>query len=336
MITATPEFWGRPPGLAARLLTPLAGVWNAFGYLHRALSQPYHAPVPVVCVGNLVAGGAGKTPVVLSLADWLAERGISVGVVTRGYGGTLAGPLRVDPRKHGWREVGDEALLIAERAPCWIARYRAQGVRDAASNGARAILLDDGFQNPAVEKTLSLVVVDAAYGFGNGRVIPAGPLRENLANGLARAAAVVLIGDGPAPPEIGVQQQILRATLAPVNGEQFAGRSLLPFAGIGRPEKFFATLRAIDAQLVATRAFPDHHPYSVGEIEALRRAAYRAKARLVTTRKDMVRVPLDLRPGIGVLEVEVRWKDPAALEGLMAPIMAVHGGYSSDAAAQGC
>ncbi|HEV2300727.1 MAG TPA: tetraacyldisaccharide 4'-kinase [Stellaceae bacterium] len=334
MITGAPDFWSRPPGFAARLLTPFGGVWHAFGHLHRAFSHPYQAPVPVICVGNLVAGGAGKTPVVLSLADWFTARGVSATVVTRGYGGTLAGPLRIDPQRHVSREVGDEALLIAERTPCWIARNRAQGVRAAALSGADTILLDDGFQNPTVDKTLSLIVVDAAYGFGNGRVIPAGPLREGLTSGLARAAAVVLIGVGPVPAAVNDRQQILRATLEPLEGWRFAGRPLVAFAGIGRPEKFFAMLRGIGAQVVATRAFPDHHPYIVDEIDALRRAADRAGAQLVTTKKDIVRVPPDLRGGIEVLEVEVRWTDPAALERLVAPIVRAASGHDRDPAAQ--
>jgi tetraacyldisaccharide 4'-kinase len=334
MITTAPDFWGRPPGLAARLLTPLGGAWSTFGCLYRAISHPYQAPVPVVCVGNLVAGGAGKTPVVLSLAEWLAARGVAVGVVTRGYGGVLAGPLRVDPHRHDWREVGDEALLIAGRAPCWIARNRARGVREAALSGAGAILLDDGFQNPTVVKTLSLIVVDAAYGFGNGRVIPAGPLRESLTCGLARATAVVLIGDGSVPAAVKDRQAILRATLEPLEASRFAGRSFFAFAGIGRPEKFFATLRGIEARVVATRAFPDHHPYTLAEINALRRVADRAAAQLVTTRKDIVRVPPGLRSGIEVLEVELRWADPAALERLITPIMRAAGVCAPDAAAR--
>lgn len=334
MITAAPDFWDRPPGLAARLLTPLGGAWNAFGCLYRAISHPYRAPVPVVCVGNLVAGGAGKTPVVLSLAERLAARGVRVAVVTRGYGGAFAGPLRVDPLRHDWREVGDEALLIAERAPCWIARNRARGVHEAALSGAGAILLDDGFQNPTVEKTLSLIVVDAAYGFGNGRVIPAGPLRESLTCGLSRAGAIVLVGDGLVPSAVKDRQVILQATLEPLEASRFAGRSLFAFAGIGRPEKFFATLRGIDARVVATRAFPDHHPYTAAEIDALRRAADQAGAQLVTTKKDIVRLPPAMRSGIAVLEVEVRWADPAALERLMAPIMLAAGECVSDAAAR--
>ncbi|MGH7114508.1 MAG: tetraacyldisaccharide 4'-kinase, partial [Stellaceae bacterium] len=191
MMRTAPAFWGKEPGLVADLLLPASAAWDAAGRLRRALAHPYHAPVPVICVGNLTAGGAGKTPVVIALAAWLASRGRAAHVMTRGYGGRLAGPLRVDPSRHNAAVVGDEALLHASRAPCWIARDRAAGIAAAATAGAEAILLDDGFQNPLVAKTLALIVVDAAYGFGNRRVIPAGPLRENLRRGLARADGVV-------------------------------------------------------------------------------------------------------------------------------------------------
>ena len=323
---AAPVFWGEPPGFLASLLSPIGAAYDTAGRLRRTMSHSYRATVPVVCVGNLVAGGGGKTPVALSLVSWLVERGIPVHVVTRGYGGRLPGPVRVDPTRHDARAVGDEAVLLATRAPCWVARDRAAGVRAAVVDGAGAILLDDGLQNPTVAKTLGLIVVDSGYGFGNGRVIPAGPLRENLCRGLARADAVVLVaGEGDAN---GTERlltargmQVLHAVLAAVGGERLAGSRLLAFAGIGRPEKFFATLRALGAVLVGARAFPDHHRFRVAELEGLRRDAERAGARLITTAKDIVRIPPVRRIGIEVLEVEIRWADPAALAGLIRPVV---------------
>ena len=326
-----PIFWEKPPGFLAGLLLPIGAAWDAAGRLRRVLARSYRAPVPVVCVGNLVAGGAGKTPVVLALADWLGERGVAVHVVTRGHGGRLQGPVQVDRTRHDAVAVGDEALLHAARTPCWIARDRAAGVRAAVAAGASAILLDDGFQNPRIAKTLALIVVDAAYGFGNGRVIPAGPLRENLRGGLARADAVVLLaaeGDanGAEWMRIASGLPVLPAVLEPVGGERLTGSRLLAFAGIGRPEKFFATLRALDADLVGTRAFPDHYPFRAAELEGLRRDAERAGARLITTAKDIVRVPSAQRAGIEVLEVEIRWPDPTALARLFGPVVrSVHG-----------
>jgi len=331
---AAPVFWGEPPGFLASLLSPIGAAYDTAGRLRRTMSRSYRATVPVVCVGNLVAGGAGKTPVALALASWLVERGFPVHVVTRGYGGRLRGPVRVDPTYHDALAVGDEALLLAMRAPCWLARDRAAGVRAAVAGGAGAILLDDGLQNPTVAKTLGLIVVDGGYGFGNGRVIPAGPLRENLRRGLARADAVVLLaaqgdanGTEGVPP--GCRVPVLNAVLAPVNGERLAGMRLLAFAGIGRPEKFFVTLQALSADLVSTRAFPDHHPFRVPELEALRRDAELLGARLITTAKDIARVPSAQQAGIEVLHVEVRWSDPIALGRLCGSVVKSVGGNRS-------
>jgi tetraacyldisaccharide 4'-kinase len=330
MRVTAPAFWHEPAGLKAAALAPLAALWQAGGQMRQALTRAYRPPVPVVCVGNLVAGGAGKTPVVLALAAHLRSLGVAGHVVTRGYGGRLGGPLRVDPARHDATMVGDEPLLLAEQAPTWIARDRAAGARAAAAAGAGIILLDDGLQNPTVAKTLSLVVVDAAYGFGNGRVIPAGPLRERARSGLARADAVVLLASSPVPMEAArrpaelgrpAAPPLVPARLAAVDGGQWAGQRLFAFAGIGRPEKFFAMLRASGAAVVGTRAFPDHHRYRAGDIAALRREAACRNARLITTKKDIVRLSAAARAAIAVFEVAVGWPDPAALARLLAAVL---------------
>jgi tetraacyldisaccharide 4'-kinase len=319
-----PEFWHATSpmaGLAGGLLAPLGAAWDAASRLRRALARPYRAAVPVICVGNLVAGGSGKTPVVLALAGSIGASGVAVHIVTRGYGGRLGGPLRVDPARHDAAAVGDEALLIAASSPCWVARDRAAGVRAAVAAGAAAILLDDGFQNPGIEKDLSLVVVDAEYGFGNCRVIPAGPLREPAAAGLRRADAVVLLGNGDPDCVREAGCPIFRAELEPVGGERFAGARVVAFAGIGRPEKFVATLNRVGASVIAAYPFPDHHPFSEVEIARLRDAAEQGGARLVTTAKDWVRLPARLREGIEVLEVRVRWRDRAAVTEFVANVL---------------
>ncbi len=314
-----PDFWSEEPSFLAGLLTPLGAALDAAGRLRRSMVRPYRAPAPVICVGNIVAGGSGKTPVALSLASILAARGLYAAIVLRGYGGSLVGPVRVDPQSHGATAVGDEALLAAAVAPCWVARDRVAGVKAAAAAGAAAVILDDGFQNPHVAKDLSLVVVDAGYGFGNGRLIPAGPLRERITGGLARADAIVLIGDGASPATAG--KPVLRATLEPIDGARFAGVPVIAFAGIGRPEKFFASLRKLGAVLAGQRPFPDHQPYRAAELAALRREAAAAGARLVTTRKDWVRLPEAERRDIDVLDVALHWREPAALDALLAPLI---------------
>jgi tetraacyldisaccharide 4'-kinase len=315
----------------ADLLSPIGAAWSAAGRLHRALARPYCAPIPVICVGNLVVGGAGKTPVAMALGAWLAARGVRPHIVSRGYRGCLGGPVLVDPSRYSVAAVGDEALLFARCLPCWVARDRAAGIRAACAAGAETVVLDDGLQNPAVAKTLSLLVVDAAYRFGNGRVIPGGPLRETLGSGLARVDAVVPVGGsgeagGRELSKICGDRPVLPAVLAPVNGERFAGMRLSAFAGIGRPEKFFATLRRLGAELIEARAFPDHHPFRAREIAALRRDAERADSRLVTTAKDIVRLPPAERRGIEVLEVEIRWLETEPLTRVLMPILeACHG-----------
>jgi len=312
-----PEFWLRG-GLCAHLLQPLAWAHAAAGAARRVFARPWRAPVPVICVGNVVAGGAGKTPVVLSLAQRLAARGVVPHILSRGYGGSASGPLRVDPTRHTAAEVGDEPLLLAAVAPTWVARDRVAGARAAATAGAGLILMDDGLQNPGLEKDLSLLVVDGSYGFGNGKVIPAGPLREPVAAALARTDAVLLMGEDESGIAASVgATPVLRAMLAPVAGTVLDG-PVVAFAGIGRPEKFFRTVTDAGARLVAAHGFPDHHSYDTRALERLEAEAAAAHARLVTTAKDAARLSPAWRARVSVLAVEVRWQDEAALDALLA------------------
>jgi tetraacyldisaccharide 4'-kinase len=327
-----PDFWaareagqGALSGLLSGLLAPAGACYHLAGRLRRAAVTPARAACPVICVGNLVAGGAGKTPVVLSLVEHLRRAGgPQPHVLTRGYGGRVAGPLRVDAARHDAATVGDEPLLLAQAAPTWVARDRVAGAHAATAAGARLIVMDDGFQNPALAKDLSLLVVDGDYGLGNGRVIPAGPLRESPAQGLARADAVVLLGEerhGLAL-RLGAAHRLLRARLAATaEAQTLRGCRVLPFAGIGRPAKFFATLAELGAEVAETRGFPDHHLYRRSEIEGLLAAAECLAALPVTTAKDAVRLPPDLRDRIIVLRVEVAWQDPAALTRLLQPFL---------------
>ena len=266
-----PDFW-TSGGRLAHLLVPLGWLYDLAGALRFWLARPVDCGVPVLCVGNLVAGGAGKTPVALALAARLMEQGFAVHFLTRGYGGRLAGPLRVDRARHGAGEVGDEALLLAALAPTWVARDRVAGARVAVTEGARVIVMDDGFQNPRLAKTLSLIVLDGDYRLGNGRVLPAGPLRERPTRAVRRAHGVVVLGGGPADWARGLAGDlplVAGALLPLADSPALSGRRLLAFAGIGRPEKFFATLRAAGAELVAQESFADHHPYRRPELEAL-------------------------------------------------------------------
>jgi tetraacyldisaccharide 4'-kinase len=310
----SPEFWARS-GLASDLLQPFAWGYAAAGAAQRALTTPWQASVPVLCVGNIVAGGAGKTPVALSLAQRLIARGRQPHFLTRGYGGRLAGPVAVDPATHDAQAVGDEPLLLVRVAPTWVARDRVAGARAASAAGAKLIVMDDGFQNPSLAKTLSLLVIDGGYGLGNGRLIPAGPLREKLSSALARADAIVLVGEDETQllPSL-AGRTVLRARLAPA-GAPTQG-PYIAFAGIGRPDKFFRTLEEAGAQLVGRAAFADHHLYRDAELRGLEDTAKAAGARLITTAKDAVRLPPAWRHRIAVLEVEISWQD-ATLDRLL-------------------
>ena len=311
-----PAFWDDSTGrfsLAATALTPAAWVYAAAHRLRWRLTRPARAPIPVVCVGNLVAGGAGKTPVALAIAAYMRGKGATPHFLSRGYGGSASGPLRVDGSRHTEKEVGDEALLLAAAAPTWIARDRAAGAELAAASGATAVILDDGFQNPGLTKDVSLVVVDGTYGLGNGRTLPAGPLRESIAFGMQRASALVVVG-GETPPVAPGAVPVLHAALLPTVDARarLAGARVVAFAGIGRPAKFFETLESIGCTVVTRCNFPDHHRYRPSEITRLRAEAYAANARLVTTTKDWMR--LADRAGIDVLDVTLEFADTAVLD----------------------
>lgn len=317
-----PGFWsaegaeGSPWPL---LLSPLSALYAwAVRRRMRQLPVGYKAPCPVICIGNLVAGGAGKTPVCLSLGRRLIAQGLSPHFLSRGYGGNLAGPLRVEPENHSYTDVGDEPLLLAEVAPTWVARDRPAGARAAAEAGADVIIMDDGFQNPSIVKSLSLVVVDGGFGIGNGRVIPAGPLREVLSEGLSRADALVCIGDGKLPDLGGAGVARISARLTPSDAESVSGQRLLAFAGIGRPEKFFDSLRAAGATLADCISFPDHHPYAEADLARLSARAVELDAALVTTAKDMTRIPVDHRRPVRVFSVQLDWQDEQVLNKIVA------------------
>ena len=319
-----PGFWQRD-GVLPRLLAPLADRVAAITAQRLAATAGFNPGCPVVCIGNLTVGGQGKTPTVLAVAARVQAAGRQVFCLTRGYGGALPGPVWVDPAQHTAAEVGDEPLLLAALAPTIMAKDRALGAKAARAAGAQVIVMDDGFQNPAVRKNLSLIVVDGATGFGNGRVLPAGPLREPIAAGLARAQAVVCVG----PDRVGVEQllppglPLLKASLQPTpeDAARWRGQRLLAFAGIGRPEKFFETLEALGAEMVGTRAFADHRPYRATDLAALRAEAARTGAALVTTAKDWARLPHTDRAGIAVLPVRLVFETPDALDALLVPLL---------------
>ena len=314
----TPSFWyatssPRPP-LLARVLSPLASLYAAGARFHRNHAAPRAVSIPVICLGNLVAGGSGKTPTSIALMKLLKDRNnfLSPAFVTRGYRGKITGPERVDDSNNAvfW---GDEALLLARHATTYVAANRYLGADHAQFNGADAVLMDDGLQNYDLQKTVSFAVIDGMMGFGNGQVIPAGPLRQPLEDGLSRADAFILIGD---------DTRSIRATL-PANKPVFSARITVPdhldlpqtpyiaFCGIGFPDKFKATLTKHGTHCVAFHAFADHHAFTMEDMTRLVDDAIEHKARLITTEKDYVRLPdFSKKSMIDVLPIEIAFDDP--------------------------
>ncbi len=291
-----PGFWHGPASWKSHLLRPLGALYGAIA-AKRLQREGLDAGIPVLCVGNYHVGGAGKTPTVLALAGLMRDLGETPVVLSRGYGGKLRGPVRVDPLRHAAGDVGDEPLMMAAALPVVVSRERADGVPLARAQGASVILMDDGFQNPSVAKDVSLVVIDSDRGLGNGRVLPAGPLRAPLRPQLARTDALVIVGQGAAAEAVAAEltsrgKPVLRARLKPDDASvaSLRGKRVLAFAGIGDPARFFATLRASGIELVRQRAFADHHSFSQGEIEALIAEAKRDGLTLVTTEKDFARL----------------------------------------------
>src|SRR6266849_415287 len=297
-----PSFWWREPAAGALvpiLLAPLAAAYGAVAAA-RLVRPGNSAGVPVLCVGNLTVGGAGKTPTALALARMLAAAGRRPIFLSRGYGGTLAGPVEVDPARHRAADVGDEPLLLARTAPTIVARDRVRGAGMAVAAGADVIVMDDGFQNPSLAKDFSVLVVDARRGVGNGKVIPAGPLRAPLGAQLARAHALVVIGTSLGAADVAADARarnvpVFHARLEPDAGfvAALGGGRVLAFAGIGDPEKFFATLADAGIAVAATRSFPDHHRFTLEEAQALCQDADREGLILVTTEKDLARLAGD-------------------------------------------
>jgi tetraacyldisaccharide 4'-kinase len=309
-----PDFWSRPNASLGKLLSPLGCAYRLAGTFNKSFVKPAHVHGKILCVGNLVAGGTGKTPVALAVAACLQHDDWAF--LTRGYGGRLAGPVHVAPKFHTPADVGDEALLLARAGPTWVARDRAAGALAAIEGGANLIIMDDGFQNPSLQKDISFVVIDGETGFGNGQLIPAGPLREPVATGLARADAVIIVGNDRAdiaktlPPSLPI---FTGHILPETDRTTWAGRRVVAFAGIGRPGKFFDTLTAMECDVIATHSFADHHPFTDAEIAHICVEAKALDAVPVTTEKDAVRLPDAFRDRIETLPVAFVWDDAVAL-----------------------
>ncbi len=299
------------------LMTPLSMIYRWAGERRIRDTIPEDVGIPVVCIGNLTLGGAGKTPITLVVRNYFSKKGIRVASLSRGYRGSLEGVHRVDPARHTAAEVGDEPLMLSKSGESWVSQDRPAGARAIKAAGVEIIVMDDGHQNPTLKKSLSIVVMDATNPIGNGHVFPKGPLREPTATGLARADAVVLMGDGPFPAILeGFSRPILRARLLPL--------ALLPpgryvaFAGIARPSRFFDALqKQPGVELSEGAPYPDHHMFTPHDLKFLMKLASERNAQLVTTDKDHVRLPADVKPSVMRSSVYAEFDNPAALATLL-------------------
>ena len=294
----TPFWWYRNKGVVAAVLAPLGRLYGGMAEKRLARGEPYRSRLPVICIGNFTTGGGGKSPTAIAIAKLLAELGAHPAFLTRGYGGASKGPVLV-AKGQSASEVGDEPLLLAEVAPTFVSADRPAGAKLIEASEAGVIVMDDGFQNPSLAKDLSLVVVDASSGLGNGLVMPAGPLRAPLEAQMARADALMVIGDGGKVAALikafeAQAKPVLKARMVPRQDKRWLGvLPVIGFAGIARPEKFFATLRNNGARLIDQRAYPDHYRYSERQARSLLKEAKDYNAMLVTTEKDWVRLPDD-------------------------------------------
>jgi tetraacyldisaccharide 4'-kinase len=309
MPLSTPFWWYRRRGAVASALSPLGAIYGRMAETKTRGATPYRSRLPVICIGNFTAGGGGKTPTAIAVAGLLKAAAEKPCFLTRGYGGASEGPILVAEGQTA-EEVGDETLLLRAQAPVVVAADRAAGAKLIEGTDATVIVMDDGFQNPGLAKDLSLIVVDATTGIGNGLVMPAGPLRAPLEPQLDRADALVLIGDGGkgAPLSKAFEAKhkpVFKARLAMRGDRRWLGvMPVIGFAGIANPKKFYATLSQHGARLVDTWSYPDHHRYRERQAEALLKWAARNNAMLITTEKDWVRLPED--DGTALSELKFR------------------------------
>lgn len=324
----SPRFWDahldphsrQAAPITRKILTPIAIVYETIVATKISNATPYQCGVPVVCVGNLTVGGSGKTPNVRHIRKIFSNQGFRVASLSRGYGGQAKGPLKVENETHSAEEVGDEPIMLSQTGETWIGIDRAKTAQEMVENGVEIIVMDDGHQNSSLMKTVSLVVVDSESPFGNGFVIPKGPLRENIKAGLSRADAIILMGNGPTPAELSqFTLPVIRSKI--VATPPMISETYVAFAGIGRPEKFFDTLSQINLNVADAVPFPDHHKFKKNDLNYLRKLAEQYQAKLITTEKDFVRLPDDIREEVEVLETTLTYENPELLETVLEPVL---------------
>jgi len=315
-----PGFW-RKNGFLQEILLPFSVFYFFYLRIKSFFIKPEKLSVPIICVGNAVVGGAGKTPVAIAIAKLLRKK--KVAFVSRGYKGKLKGPVKVDLNTHTVKEVGDEPFLLAKTAPCWVAKNRLEGAIAAIDDGAKILIFDDGLQNLSIIKDISILVIDSSYRFGNAMLFPAGPLRDRLDKTFSLSDCCVLLGeetDASFSDQLKSKLPVINAKF--ISSAKWApeGKEFVAFAGIGQPEKFFLTLRQYGTNIVETVSFSDHYFFSKKDMRSLTEKAQKHGARLVTTEKDAVRLPQDFKENISVFPVEIAWQDEDKIKDLLSKI----------------
>lgn len=322
-----PKHWSQT-GVVSLALYPFSIVYGISALISRGLISQFKASVPVICVGNIVVGGAGKTPIALEISTILKNLGKNPHVVSRGYGGTASGPILLDNENPNPKQSGDEPILLARVVPTWVSKNRMAGVVAASEKGCDIIVLDDGLQNPSVIKDLSIVVVDGGFGFGNKMLLPAGPLRQSISSGISQAQIAIIIGDDEFNAASDIKKanpniKILQASMVPQAAEHLKNSDVVAFAGIGRPEKFFETLAQMGCNIKSTQSFADHHNYIDSDISKIIKLAEKNNATVVTTEKDAVKIPPHWLNKITVLKVGIKWhnQDAQVLEKILTELV---------------
>lgn len=303
--------------LAAFLWLPVSWLYYFIVRLRMMTITPIRFEIPVICIGNNNVGGTGKTPTAIAVSQWLIGQGYNPHFISRGYRGHYTGTMRVNPELHIAQEVGDEPLLLAQHAPCWVSKRRLDAARAAQKAGANVIIMDDGLQNPSLHKDYTIMVVDAPSGIGNGWMLPAGPCREPLWRSVAKSNALLLVGE-PLQPRLSrvlkkIKTPVFTAALAPLNAPLLQKMKVHPFAGIGHPDKFFATIEAMGAEIALCSRFADHHYYTQADMDRLIAESTAHQAQLVTTQKDAMRLPDDFLQHVLVVPVELKVEDEQML-----------------------
>ncbi len=304
MFYNAPQFW-RHNSWISKVLQPLSYIYRFISLVKYRSTRPKKVSEPIICVGNIVMGGAGKTPVVLALIDLLHKKGFNPHVLSRGYGAVVKESVKVEPKSHNYLHVGDEALLHAKKAPTWAGKNRYLSAKLAIRDSADIIIMDDGLQNNSLTKSLSILVIDSYQGIGNGKVFPAGPLRESLKAGLKKVNMVIIIGDKKI--DIATDKPIFYAKM--VATKKIKPRSIIAFAGLGYPEKFRHTLKGYGFEVKRFFPFPDHHPYTRTDMEKMLRYAEKSGLDLITTEKDMLRIPLRFQKMVKNFPIELKFDE---------------------------